>query len=288
MRTAADSAVSERGWALVSVLWFLAMLSLMAAAIQELSVTSARSENRTMLKAQMDAALDAAVITALLSVTAKAPSERWRVDGTEYPVTFEGLRLSARVQDESGRFDLNSVDVTTFATLLRQAGASDDNAEAIADSILNWRGPSNLGTLHGATDEDYTDAGRLYHPRHEPFQSVAELQLVLGMTPGIFAQIAPALTVYTKRPMADAATAPATVLAVLDGGDQEKVADTLAERAGPEQTINPASLNPDIGVMGHVLSVYVYATTNGLKFSRMEVVELTGNPARPYLVLAFN
>ena len=54
----ADSADGQRGWALISVLWTMAMLGMMAAATQDLTVTSVRTERRALARAHLENDLD--------------------------------------------------------------------------------------------------------------------------------------------------------------------------------------------------------------------------------------
>ncbi len=138
-------------------------------------------------------------------------NKRWRVDGTPQSYPFGGYAISVRVQDERGRYDLNVVDDATLRELVHEAGVEEPTVEALTDRILDWRTKSDgsLSRLHGATDADYATAGVPWRPRHGPFQSVDELQLVLGLTPAIFARIRPALTVYTDAPQIDPQIAPA-------------------------------------------------------------------------------
>src|ERR1700693_318896 len=73
----------QRGWALISVLWTVAMLGMMAAATQDLTVTSVRTERRALARAHLEDDLDAAVAAAILELDDSRVNNRWRVDG--YP-----------------------------------------------------------------------------------------------------------------------------------------------------------------------------------------------------------
>ena len=58
----------ERGWALISVLWATAMLGMMAAATQDLTVTSVRAERRALTRAHLEEDLDAATVRAIVAL----------------------------------------------------------------------------------------------------------------------------------------------------------------------------------------------------------------------------
>src|ERR1700742_3604924 len=106
--SSARNSTGERGWALVSVLWALTMIALMAAATQALTVTAYNSERHAMVDARAGADLDAAGVRAVLGVSDIRPDRRWRTDGTAQVFVYDRLRIRVSVQDELGRIDLNA------------------------------------------------------------------------------------------------------------------------------------------------------------------------------------
>ncbi len=257
-------------------------LSLLAAATEALSSNTYALERRVLERARIDAALDAGVVRAVMGIEAPDISDRWRVDGVSQAFSFEGMNISIAVQDELGRFDLNAVDASVLSALLRADNVSQDEVDHLVDTILDWRSPTDLHRLHGATDADYAAAGLKYHPRHAPYQSVDELQLVLGMTKSIFEKIRPALTVYTKNPMIDPAHAPREALLVLYAGNENTVEDMTSARTAANQIADPS-----ITLAGRTFSIDVAAQWRGRTFRRYAVVMITGDPKRPYLTMAW-
>jgi general secretion pathway protein K len=281
----------DRGWALVSVLWTLTMLALMAAATQALTVTSYRSEGHAMVDARADADLDAAIVRAVLGVSDLRPERRWRVDGTAQAMIHDGLRIDVSVQDETGRIDLNAASGSLIRQLLLGVGLSVDDAGAMSDRIVDWRSATGLGSLNGATDADYKAARLGYSPRHGPFQTVDELRLVLGMTPALFARIRPALTVYSARPMFDANVAPREALLALYPNDPGKIDEIVRARQGDPQTSTlqgaqgAAATQP--ASIGRAYAITARLAIGRRTFRRVAVVELTGDGKRPYFVMAW-
>ena len=282
-----DVPEGERGWALVSVLWVVTALTLMAAATEELTSSSYSLERRAIDRAQAEATLDAAVARAALGITSPNIADRWRVDGVPNQFAFNGKSVTISIQDELGRFDLNAVDGSMLSALFRAENVPLDESETLVDRILDWRGSTDLHRLHGATSEDYTAAGLPYGPRHGPFQSVDELRLVLGMPPDLFARIRPALTVYSKRPMIDPRIATPEALLALYAGDQQKVADALnlrnaAQSYGPA---SPTALADPNAIAGRAFSLSAVTSFEGRTLSRSAVIEFTGDGKRPYIIL---
>jgi general secretion pathway protein K len=280
--------VHERGWALVSVLCVVSMLALLAAATQELTITSSRAERATEDATSIDAAFDAGLARALVGVGDQRPELRWRVDGTPQRFAFNGAVMTITVQDEGGRIDLNAADQSMITRLLQSAGLDLDAAEALTDKILDWRSSTDLVRLHGASDEEYASKGYPWHPRHGPFQRIDELKLVMGMTPALFARIRPALTVYSKRPAIDPEVAPKEALRAYFLESPSKVDDILKQRA--EAVARGAAtdiVSPDTTQYGQTYDVSIDLLRYGRHRHREIVAMLTGDDKHPDIVLAY-
>ena len=288
----------ERGWALISVLWVTAMLGMMAAATQDLTVTSVRTERRALSRAHLDNDLDAATIRAILAMDDARAGSRWRLDGVAYPFSFDGVNMTVSIQDEDGKFDLNDADDDTLSPLFESVGVDTKTATILADRIVEWRTEAtsdDAHTLHGGTDADYAAAGLPWRPRHNDFQSVSEVQLVLGMTPALYERIRPALTVYSRDDSPDEDFAPRIVLNALHPGNPGAVDKILATHAGglSDSSLKSdddnsdtsgayASSNSDLS--GRTFEIDVSADYNGRHMVRRTVVVMTGDTTNPYLV----
>jgi general secretion pathway protein K len=287
----------ERGWALVSVLWAVAILSMMAAATEALTVSSARIAHREFDAARVDADVRAGVVRAVLAVDDPRIGARWRLDGVPQAFSFDNLAMTINVQDEAGLIDLNAADETTIVGLFTAAGLAPDAAKTLGDNVSDWRTPIDADDptrQQGTTDGQYN--GRGYKPRHNPFQTVDELKLVTGMTPALFARVAPALTVYSREADVDESSAPLAVLKALYPNDPEKITQALNARTNPPpstdpnaQPAGPPGVLPESGTAwGHSYLVTIAAAPNGHRILRSAVVEPTGDPDRPFLVEAWN
>jgi general secretion pathway protein K len=270
------------------------MLAVMAAATEQLVIIGHRAERRAWDRLQADAVLDATLTEAVAGIENPTMAKRWHVDGIPRQLNFQGFRVTAIVQDEAGRFDLNVIDGHTLRRLLQNGGLSADESEVLSDSILNWRAPAGLHALKGATDDEYKTAGLAYHPRHGNFQSVDELQLVLGMTKQIFQRIRPALTVYTKRMLIDPAVAPREALLALYDGNTAQADASMAQRsrtASDRDTVTldgpPATVPVAHDWQGHVYDINLETLLSGRIYREDVIVLLTGDKQKPYLTLAW-
>ena len=145
---------------------------------------------------------------------------RWMADGREYrwqsPALAPGAEVAIRIVDEQGKVDLNMADAELLSSLLQVLGSEREAAAAIAAAILDWRDVDALTQPSGgAEDRDYAAAGRHYGAADAPFDSIAELEQVLGMTPALYARLAPYVTVHSGRAIPDPAFASAPVLAAM-------------------------------------------------------------------------
>ncbi|MDE2184063.1 MAG: general secretion pathway protein GspK [Alphaproteobacteria bacterium] len=277
------------GWALVSVLWTLAMLAMMAAAVEAITLTAARFEHTVLVRTQLEADIDAGVARAVLGISDPRPQQRWRVDGAVENFLYHGDAIAVSVQDENGRVDLNHADLTVLRRLLTSEGVAQ--AGKLADNIAAWRTPpgDDAADPVGATAAEYEAAGLAYRPRRGPFQSVSELNLMLGMTPELYARLAPDLTVYSHAADVDLSVAPPAVLAALSSGaTPHRPAAATPLIAGSSTPPGPPGTVGDVtNLAGHSFDITVVAMHGRQRLSRDVVVEFTDDKRHPYLVEAW-
>lgn len=238
---------NERGLALVSVLWVLALLAVIAGSF----TVGARTESKlaynlgenAKARALADAGIQRAVLALLEPQTeglvdrrAEEMSELGsRLDGTARVWRFGGGEVLISIFDEAGKIDLNIAVDELLAGLFISLGVNSGEAAALVDAIADFRDPNDFKRLNGAEETDYRAAGRDYGPKNAPFQAIDELQLVLGMTRDLYRRAAPALTVHSGRPEIDPSTAPRVVLMALPGIDAAEVDALLDARADGDE-----------------------------------------------------
>lgn len=277
---------SEGGWALVSVLWGLVIISLIAAVMLSSARVSYRQAAFSVAQAQRDALTEAATARTVLALLDSRVDHRWRIDGVPQPWVFNGRPMQISVEDEGGKIDLNAAGAPAIRQLLNATGVG---GIALADKILDWRDQKgDLHRLNGATGDDYIAAGRDYHPRGGSLQSVDELKLVLGMTTELYDRIRPALTAYSGRSKVNLATAPADVLMAVGGQNQAMAAATIAARqsvSAPEgfqgQPIINGVVASGIPIDGWSFAIHVTIPDEGHIQNR--IVRLTPKASTPFV-----
>lgn len=212
-----------RGAALLLVMWLIALLAAlvggfaMAARVEYLQ---GRVLSRGLVAGQ---AARAGIEYALVRLGDPDPRRRWLPDGRSYAWEFGEARLQVEVIDENGKVDLNTAQLPLLSGLLRTVGTEPREADRLAGAIIDWRDPDVLSQPSGgAEDGDYAAAELPYGAKDSAFETLGELQAVLGMTPQLYARLVPHLTVFSGRVMPDPAFASAEVLAAM-GLDAEAI-----------------------------------------------------------------
>ena len=228
--------IRSEGFALVLVLWVLSLLTIMAGSFalsmrREAAIVSGSSDN-----AQAMAVAESGLAIAQLMLMYPDQMQRWRTDGSVYQVDYANSKARIQLLSEAGKIDLNSADQTLLQGLMAYAPMEVELQTKLVNAILDWRDEDDLVHIEGAEKKEYEDAGLSYQPRNKPFQSIEELQLVLGMNEQIFDWLENLVTVYSGQPQVDLTQAAKEVLQVLPGMDPELINEYVALRR--ESAIN--------------------------------------------------
>lgn len=296
---------NSRGIALVSVLWILALLAIIAGSFTSNARTNAKLAYNLAENAKARALADAGVNRAILALLGPgrqpmlspemealidpdgetmlrdASEQHWPADGTIYGWRFGGGVALVSIQGETGKIDLNTARDELLKGLFLSVGLEDQEAAALVDAIADFRDPDDLRRLNGAEDDDYRAAGLAYGAKDRAFGAVEELAQVMGMTRALYERVAPALTVYSGQSGIDPRTAPREVLLALPGVDSNAVEALLATRAEAGQAALlelPGAADYLSRSRRQVFTVRAEAkTAGGGIFVRQAVVQLSGD-----------
>lgn len=186
----------RHGFILLVVMWVVALLALLTARITAASHGDVIAARLLAESAKAWALADGAVaatIFRLASGSAEAPS----VDGVPHPLRIGASEASVTVTFHGGRVNPSFAPPALMQELLQAVGADDRTAGHLAAAIADWVSAGDLPLPGGAKQAQYRAAGRPYAPSGEAFESLAEVGLVLGMTPDLLARLAPHLSVWT-------------------------------------------------------------------------------------------
>jgi len=170
---------SQKGAALIAVLWLIAILGL--AAITTLRVISFDME---VVTAKIHGSRAFQLAEMGIAIGSNPAVERndpllHRFDEAS------NEEVHVTLTSEGARFNINSLIFAEDKTLLRSIfihwGLDLDAAQALTDAFTDWTDGDDESALNGAEVEDYEKMGRINQPFNRPFYDIGEMRLVLGM-----------------------------------------------------------------------------------------------------------
>jgi general secretion pathway protein K len=207
---------SPRGYALVSVLWLVLLLTGIAAAYHAHARVEARLLTAALQRAQAEGLAEAGIWIAAHEHFSAALSQEARSNRVTRTIDVDGAAVAVTIADVSGLVNLNGAPPELLAALLAaRSGLDPAEQAAVVDAILDWRDSDNTRNPAGAEDTDYAALKKSHGAKDAPFATVDELRLVRGMTPRAYRAIAPSLTVFGNHARVNTAAAPPDVLAAL-------------------------------------------------------------------------
>jgi len=277
----------DQGYAMVAAVAAIAVFALISLDLLTSNRSAQRGLEARVTRASLLAAADAGVVMAVHGMAVEGRGERWPIDGRTRTQTFNGASLDITVSDERGKIPLNTITDVQARDMFEAAGAEGEDLDRLTDAFLDWRDDDDEPRDFGAESANYPPGAA--RPRNEAMQSVGELALIAGMRPEIFARLKPAVTVFFGNSGGfSAETAHPLAIGVMLGGGSDS-ADVLTrqrELAGQRTALEIAR---DKDLKGRAMTVDVIARDGrGGQATRSVIVELTGNPDRPYWVRNLN
>lgn len=186
--------IRSRGFALLIVLWALALAALIAAQV------TALGRRETLIAANLrdagtaEAAADGAVEETIFRLMRNEAG--WDADGTPRTILVGQIPVTVVIADDRGKVNINNAAPDQLMNLLLSLGEQKDRAQELTTAIVAWRGGDASPGAADAWRERYRGAGLDYAPPFQPFETMDELSLVLGMTSDLYELLAPRITIY--------------------------------------------------------------------------------------------
>jgi general secretion pathway protein K len=262
----------QRGFALVVVLWVLALLGIIAASFLRDNRAEVRVTYNLLENAKAEAVADAGVQRAMLGLLDQDEATAWRADGTPYAFALGEGDASIRMWNEAGKIDLNNASEEVLKGLLMAVGMKQDEAARVVDVVTDFRRPGSARSSFGGQSADDTATG----PRVGPFEAAEELMRVPGITAELYERLSPAITVY-GRSQVDVTAAPPLVLQVLRAVMPDRLDRLIAARqANIGQLSRPRTVTVTV----------IARTAGGGLFVREAIIQRAAGP-QPFRVLAW-
>lgn len=194
-RTRQQKLASQKGIALLIVLWVLTILMVI---VLSFSFT-ARTETYATIsfkggierKFIAEGGIERGIMELFYRNFYKNQSvelegrEIWKTDGTSYKGQIGDGFYLVRISDESGKIDINTASEVILKNLFLNLGIESDEVDTIVDSIMDWRDSDDLHRLHGAESDYYMSLPNPYIAKDAKFDTLEELLLVKGISQAI-------------------------------------------------------------------------------------------------------
>ncbi len=287
MFNVARTSIHDRGFALVLVVWVALLLSLVAATFIYSVRSQVRISSNSIESARAESLADAGVMLAVNDILAssfgRSDNARFAADGAQQSCKIGNLgRISIIVRDEFGRVDLNRAGLPLINALLVGLGADSERASQIAAAIVDYRDRDQKRHNGGGAERDeYESSGRGFGPKNAPFESVYEVNQVVGLSQDLAVRLQPHVTLFSGA----------------HGVDPKVMSDQSLQliRRGAFGALAKSSNFSDVGISTQlpatfvtpskreVFSIAVQAeTATGAKFIRIAVIDLAPRHLRNY------
>ena len=163
----------DEGFALLIVLWSLALLALLVGHLISAGRTEVRIAANVVGSARAEAAAEGAVYDAVFRLADRS-EQRWAPDRSTYWIRLGGVPVQVRIQSVSGRINPNVASAGLLIALVRVCGVDPVRAASLAGAIVTRR-------RTGA-----------------PFQSLDDLGEIPGMTPDVLQRLRPHLSLFQQ------------------------------------------------------------------------------------------
>jgi general secretion pathway protein K len=266
----------QSGIALIAVLGFLAVMSLITIAVVGAARSVVNSASQQLVRVQAQAAIESGVEWAAYTLAEARGTVPEILSGPK-TIVIGGFTVRITARPERAKIDINFADEPLLAGAFRAGGADPSLAERLASAVEDWRDGDDLLHLNGAERGQYAQAGLNYAPANRLFQSVGELRLVLGMSREIFDCIRPQLTILTQSPGLDLTAADPSLLKVLGVERRKDEAGAAAPSLATGQLITPGDVYEIVAETQDV--------AHGIRRAERVSVRITGNPSDPFWML---
>ncbi|MCQ8279323.1 general secretion pathway protein GspK [Acetobacteraceae bacterium KSS8] len=236
------------------------LFSLLVSAITASGGGRAREAGELVRNAQLRACAAGGIDQALFHVLDQGTAH-WPADGVARPLRGDGCALRVSVASQDGKINPNIASAALLSGLFQAAGVDAHQAPSIAAAVVAWRFPIAQTEVPRGTD---------YKPPGAPFQSLAEIGLVPGVTPALLERIAPALTLYHDGDPNLLDASPLVRRAVFLGSGVDPDGDE-----GPSAAQGPAAPSGE-RFDPSVVEVIVEASDRNGHRARQDVIAVTG------------
>ena len=280
----------RRGVALIAALWLVVAIAAVALqfsmeAHERRAVGILASERGIQRAAALGAlALTQAKLEYALRVAPTgtnvqrlAASDPWLDVDSLYsgPVDVDSMEVDVQARDLGEKLNINQLTENELQSFFSFLLGDYAKSTQLAQSILDWRDADSIPRPNGAERDAYIKAKMLALPTNGPFREIEELSNVMGMTPEIFAKVAPYLTTHGIGAV-NINTAPIPVLRALPGMTDATINMIVQQRSQGRRINSIADIQSTRRNLAGILSaVQLQTAIGGRVVYQTTEVELT-------------
>ena len=221
----------ERGFALILVIWGLGLISLITLTVVTVERFRIKAVANLLDNARAEALGEGGVnlvrLQLIQGLSSASPNVLWVNANREPRVCAmpDGSLAAIAAEEESGKIDLNAASPKLLSALLRGFGANFDESDRLATVIVDFSHAGASSAVDHAQSDTSAQNGQKYPPKKGPFETVFELDQIIGMRQDLFRRILSYVTVYSHAPGIDPGKAAPALLAALGGKGQDLIAE---------------------------------------------------------------
>lgn len=254
---------TSRGIALISVLWSMLALTVIALSVISVAGTQSRLSANLLASAQAEAIADAGIHLMIQKLTARNAADDIPAKVSEFSLAYREHVVDVRLVPESGKIDINTAALSLISALLSYHGVGDGEVQSIARAMARQR----------------------LEPGNRRIVSVGDFVAGFDLPRGLTPCLEPYLTVYSNLNGVDVAAAGEPVKELLAWGIRAGWADASwpssadlrrQREGGPARQRTGAHSGKVFTVTSSVASVSEEIVR------RTAVIRVTGDPAEPF------
>ena len=258
----------SRGFALIIVLWTVVLLSFVMTHMVTAGRTEARIADNFVANADAETQADGAVVETIFRVI-DSSNAHWDIGGGPYGLRLRQAKATITIASQAGKVNPNIASQQLLTALMTAVGAQPSQAASVAHAILDWRQTDDNDKNDAARKiAQYRSARLDYAPPGAPFESLDELQRVIGMTPDLYRRLKPNLSIYQTEDPDISMASPAVAKAL--------------------RTLNMPPQPPNADVTQVVSIVARVTTDRGGHFLRHAIVRIDPPESGTYGILAWD
>lgn len=281
----------RRGFALLAALWLLVAISVASLALGTSArmrrLAAANLAEGVQARAAAHAGIEQTRARLVRRLAAATLGDPWVGVDSLFRDTLAVARgrVFVSTRDVGARLNLNRVTEEELRRIFVALRIDAGLADRLAQCILDWRDQDELHRPRGAERDAYLEAGAVQLPRNGPFQALAELAAVQGMTAATYERVRPYLTLLGSGQV-NVNVADRPVLLALPGMTEEAVAVLFRYRRRHQALANLTDLERDLSpgarsaLAAHLPELLGKTTTETRELEVTSVGWVEGSPVR--------